>query len=206
MAELAIGISGHAFFQKLTTDVHACSAGGGDTEIGDLVVGVHLESINQAKFLNRTHRDGRQDTEVGHDGDDPAEAKAGTFYRGQFHAAADNGFGNVVQLLHIDGVDPTKRGDWQIVSGLKLEQEPLGIDSDCLVSTRQPAAECALRAPSQPRFLLGFGHLSRSLSGTRGSDTLVRLPTAPGTRRFLRNMQLSDKSVRSTQCRRYALC
>src|ERR1035438_9447854 len=66
----------HFFFQQLAADVHAGSAGRGNPQFRDLVIGVHLESVDQAELLNRAHGDRGENAQIRHDRENPAQPKS----------------------------------------------------------------------------------------------------------------------------------
>jgi len=144
------------FFEQLAADVDSSGAGGGDPKLGDLVVGVELESVDQAELLDGPHGDRRENTEIGNNCQNPAQAKPRTLGCGQLHPAAQNGFGNVIQPRHLNRVNTVERDDRQTIGGAQLKQKALGIDADGFVGAGQSAAKCVFGAAAQPGFFLGL--------------------------------------------------
>src|SRR5580700_10136614 len=91
----------HFFLQQFTADVDPGCAGGSDPKFGDFMVGVELKSVDQTQLLDGAHGDGRQNAEIGKDGDQAAEAKARPLKRRKFHAAANHFVGHNVEFAHI---------------------------------------------------------------------------------------------------------
>src|SRR5580700_1220175 len=66
------------FLNKFAADVNSRGAGGRDPEFGDFAVGVELKTVDQTQLLDGPHSDRRQNSEIGENGDQTAQAKART--------------------------------------------------------------------------------------------------------------------------------
>ena len=104
------------FLQQLAADVHTSGAGGCDPQFSSFLFGVEFEPIDETKLLNGSQRDARQNPQVGNDGDQAAQAKAGALGSSHFHSAANHALRQVIQLADIH-VDRTGAVD-DVTSGL----------------------------------------------------------------------------------------
>src|SRR5215469_1879852 len=140
----------HLFFQQLAADIDPGGAGCRDPEVGNFILGVELEAVNQAELLDGAHGDGRENAEIGYDGHDPAQAQAGAFGGSDLHPAANDGFGDVIEVGQVDRVHPLKGRDGQPIRGAELNEELLRVDLHGLVSAGQPLDQCAFNASAKP--------------------------------------------------------
>src|ERR1700731_1303851 len=77
------------FLQQFAADVDSGSGGGCNPKFSNFFVAIQLETVDQAKFLNRPHGDGGKNAKVGQDGKNSAKPKPRALSRRQLHAGAN---------------------------------------------------------------------------------------------------------------------
>ncbi len=137
-------------FEQFAADIHAGGTGGGNPEFGHFVVGVELEAVYKAEFLNRAHRDRRKDAEVGQDGEQTAKSEACALGGRHLHSCADDVDRHGVKLLNLDRIHAVKRGDGNAVCGLHLYEKSGRIDSYGVVGVRKATLDGAFDSSLQP--------------------------------------------------------
>src|SRR5271170_6288914 len=54
----------HLFLQQLAADVDSRRARGRDPELGDFIIGIELEAVNETQLLNGSHGNRRKNAEI----------------------------------------------------------------------------------------------------------------------------------------------
>src|SRR4029077_17375896 len=133
-------------------------------------VRVELEAIDEAELLDRAHRDGGENAHVGDDRDDSTQSETRSLGGGQFHIAANDRTGNVVQVVEFQTVHATETGDGEIVGGSELDEELCGIDFEGFGGAGQAVYNGGFNAAAEPGFLLCFRDCLLECAPRRGGE------------------------------------
>ena len=90
----------HFALEKFFSDIHAGGARRSDPQFGDFVLRRVLKAVNQAEFLNHSHREGREETHIRNDSQNSAHAEPHAFGQGDFRRCGDGPVSHLLDDRH----------------------------------------------------------------------------------------------------------
>ena len=166
----------HFLFDQLAADVNSRRARRGNPQLGNFIVGVEFETVEQTQLLNGAHRDRRQHPQIRHNGQQSAQPESSALNRGHPHSAADDRIRHDVEFTNLQREHSMIAADRHPIRGSQLPQELRRIHSHRRICARQSFDQRLLRSFPQPRFPLirHFFHLTAHHGRTPSGEPCSR--------------------------------
>ena len=134
----------HLFFGEVLAEIDAGGGGGGEPEFAALIGAGGIKSIEKSKTLDQAQGDDGEESRVGNQRDQAAEAKARAFSERDALGVANHHGGDVVETFDGDAVHVAEVGDVQAMLLGEVAAKIFGIDFDGAESAEEAKTQEAL--------------------------------------------------------------